>query len=178
MIAIYSQRLAEIAHSLLKMSPYDPDTMAGRGLRRYLNEVLPVSEWAQETMRPALIMVIRRLDRTFTKIAKKPAIRVTTQLLLNKQYLHAITSTYVRNNELMIEAYCLRVSLYRIKSKSVNCVFVLTCVYSSSTYICLSILYSVCWGTAAGRLGRSEEPSPRRLPNTVQAPVRGTFTSP
>ncbi|OQR76167.1 protein unc-80-like, partial [Tropilaelaps mercedesae] len=68
-------RLAEIAHSLLKMSPYDPDTMAGRGLRRYLNEVLPVSEWAQETMRPALIMVIRRLDRTFTKIAKKTAIR-------------------------------------------------------------------------------------------------------
>lgn len=77
MCFVLPQRLAEIAHSLLKMSPYDPDTMAGRGLRRYLNEVLPVSEWAQETMRPALIMVIRRLDRTFTKIAKKPAIRVS-----------------------------------------------------------------------------------------------------
>ncbi|XP_077556955.1 unc80, NALCN channel complex subunit isoform X2 [Haemaphysalis longicornis] len=68
-------RLAEVAHSLLKMAPYDPQTMACRGLRRYLNEVLPQSEWAQEAMRPALIMVIRRLDKTFTKIAKKPAIR-------------------------------------------------------------------------------------------------------
>lgn len=29
-------RLAEIAHSLLKVSPYDPDTMACRGLQRYL----------------------------------------------------------------------------------------------------------------------------------------------
>ncbi|XP_050045385.1 protein unc-80 homolog [Dermacentor andersoni] len=68
-------RLAEVAHSLLKMAPYDPQTMACRGLRRYLNEVLPQSEWAQEAMRPALIMVIRRLDKTFTKVAKKPAIR-------------------------------------------------------------------------------------------------------
>lgn len=28
-------RLADIAHSLLKVSPYDPDTMACRGLQRY-----------------------------------------------------------------------------------------------------------------------------------------------
>lgn len=77
-----SQRLAEVAHSLLKMAPYDPQTMACRGLRRYLNEVLPQSEWAQEAMRPALIMVIRRLDKTFTKIAKKPAIRVRPQFSL------------------------------------------------------------------------------------------------
>lgn len=27
-------RLADIAHSLLKVSPYDPDTMACRGLQR------------------------------------------------------------------------------------------------------------------------------------------------
>lgn len=29
-------RLADIAHSLLKVSPYDPDTMACRGLQRYV----------------------------------------------------------------------------------------------------------------------------------------------
>lgn len=32
-------RLADIAHSLLKVSPYDPDTMACRGLQRYINDV-------------------------------------------------------------------------------------------------------------------------------------------
>lgn len=29
-------RLADIAHSLLKVSPYDPDTMACRGLQRFV----------------------------------------------------------------------------------------------------------------------------------------------
>lgn len=31
-------RLADIAHSLLKVSPYDPDTMACRGLQRYFGD--------------------------------------------------------------------------------------------------------------------------------------------
>lgn len=49
--------------------------MSCRGLVRYMNEILPNSEWRQEQMRPALIMVLRRLDKTFTKIAKKSTIR-------------------------------------------------------------------------------------------------------
>ncbi|GLG97294.1 Protein unc-80 homolog [Gryllus bimaculatus] len=68
-------RLADVAHSLLKVSPYDPDTMACRGLQRYLNEVLPSTEWTNEAMRPALITILRRLDKTFNKIYKKPSIR-------------------------------------------------------------------------------------------------------
>ncbi|KAF4517233.1 hypothetical protein B566_EDAN005287 [Ephemera danica] len=68
-------RLSDIAHSLLKVSPYDPDTMGCRGLQRYMNELLPSTEWANEAMRPALTAILRRLDKTFNKIYKKPSIR-------------------------------------------------------------------------------------------------------
>ncbi|XP_064455968.1 protein unc-80 homolog isoform X2 [Ornithodoros turicata] len=90
-------RLAEVAHSLLKMAPYDPVTMACRGLRRYLNEVLPQSEWAQEAMRPALIMVIRRLDKTFTKVAKKPAIRRLVDWEAARNLLRGVYMTLYRH---------------------------------------------------------------------------------
>ena len=33
-------RLADIAHSLLKVSPYDPDSMACRGLQRLIEKLL------------------------------------------------------------------------------------------------------------------------------------------
>ncbi|XP_049834730.1 protein unc-80 homolog isoform X4 [Schistocerca gregaria] len=68
-------RLADVAHSLLKVAPYDPDTMMCRGLQRYMNEILPSTEWTNEAMRPALISILRRLDKTFSKIYKKPSIR-------------------------------------------------------------------------------------------------------
>uniref|UniRef100_T1IVG6 Uncharacterized protein n=1 Tax=Strigamia maritima TaxID=126957 RepID=T1IVG6_STRMM len=68
-------RLADVAHSLLKVSPYDPLTMACKGLQRYMNDILPMTDWSQESVRPALITVMRRLDKTFTKVYKKAAIR-------------------------------------------------------------------------------------------------------
>ncbi|XP_022249198.1 protein unc-80 homolog isoform X2 [Limulus polyphemus] len=93
-------RLAEIAHSLLKVSPYDPATMACRGLHRYMNEVLPNTEWVQEAMRPALIMVLRRLDKTFNKIAKKQTIKrlvdwEAARSLLKGVYLTLYKHTYI-----------------------------------------------------------------------------------
>ncbi|KAE8737653.1 hypothetical protein FOCC_FOCC016879, partial [Frankliniella occidentalis] len=71
-------RLAEVAHSLLKVSPYDPDTMSCKGLQRYMTEVLPCADWSNEAMRPALILLVRRLDKTFNKIHKKASIRRLT----------------------------------------------------------------------------------------------------
>ncbi|KAG1666378.1 Protein unc-80 [Nymphon striatum] len=69
-------RMAEVAHSLLKMSPYDPITMSCKGLKKYMMEFLPATDWTFEGIRPALIMILRRLEKTFNKIAKKPEIRV------------------------------------------------------------------------------------------------------
>ena len=58
------------------MSPYDPESMACRGLQRYMSFILPSTEWSNDAMRPALITILRRLDKLFLKISKKPSIRV------------------------------------------------------------------------------------------------------
>ncbi|XP_050693714.1 protein unc-80 homolog isoform X3 [Eriocheir sinensis] len=71
-------RLAEVAHSLLKVAPYDPATMGCRGLQRYMNEILPHPDWSHEDLRPALVNILRRLDKMFNKIAKKYSIRRLT----------------------------------------------------------------------------------------------------
>ncbi|XP_053139415.1 protein unc-80 homolog isoform X9 [Hemicordylus capensis] len=68
-------RLAEIAHSLLKLAPYDTQTMESRGLRRYIMEMLPITDWTAEAVRPALILILKRLDRMFNKIHKMPTLR-------------------------------------------------------------------------------------------------------
>ncbi|VVC45096.1 Hypothetical protein CINCED_3A015660 [Cinara cedri] len=68
-------RLGEVAHSLLKVSPYDPETMSCKGLLKYMTNILPVVDWAAEALRPTLLGILRRLDKTFSKIYKKPSIR-------------------------------------------------------------------------------------------------------
>ncbi|KAI1307248.1 Protein unc-80 -like protein [Halotydeus destructor] len=90
-------RLAEVAHSLLKVAPYDPQTMGCRGLLRYMSEVLPTSEWRQEAMRPALIMILRRLDKMFNKIAKKSAIKRLTDWDAAKRLLKGVYLTFVKH---------------------------------------------------------------------------------
>ena len=70
------QRLAEIAHSLLKVAPYDPETMSCRGLVKYMNQILTYPDWSQEALKPTLIIIMRRLEKVFTKILKKSFIRV------------------------------------------------------------------------------------------------------
>lgn len=76
-------RLADIAHSLLKVSPYDPDTMACRGLQRYMQCILPRAEWSNDAMKTALVTILRRLDKVFLKISKKPSIRVAKHSIAN-----------------------------------------------------------------------------------------------
>ncbi|XP_025208646.1 protein unc-80 homolog isoform X2 [Melanaphis sacchari] len=68
-------RLGEVAHSLLKVSPYDPETMSCKGLLKYMTNILPIVDWAAEALRPTLLGILRRLDKTFNKIYKKPSIR-------------------------------------------------------------------------------------------------------
>ncbi|CAG5120059.1 unnamed protein product, partial [Candidula unifasciata] len=68
-------RLAEVAHTLLKLAPYDPLTMGCPGLQMYMLEILPNTDWSHELVRPGLNLILRRLDRLFTKISKKTALR-------------------------------------------------------------------------------------------------------
>ena len=71
------QRLADIAHTLLKVASYDSNTMSCRGLQVYMTVLMPSAEWSLEPLRPALTMLFRRLDKIFVKIDKIPTMRVT-----------------------------------------------------------------------------------------------------
>lgn len=46
-----------------------------------MTNILPVVDWAAEALRPTLLGILRRLDKTFNKIYKKPSIRVS---IINK----------------------------------------------------------------------------------------------
>ena len=62
-----------------------------------MNEILPNSEWRQEQMRPALIMVLRRLDKTFTKISKKSAIKRMTDWEAARRLLKGVYLTFTKH---------------------------------------------------------------------------------
>ncbi|XP_037944678.1 protein unc-80 homolog isoform X2 [Teleopsis dalmanni] len=90
-------RLADIAHSLLKVSPYDPESMACRGLQRYMQAILPRAEWSNDALRNALVTILRRIDKVFLKISKKPSIRRNTDWEAAAGLLKGIHETIVRH---------------------------------------------------------------------------------
>ncbi|XP_030370602.1 protein unc-80 homolog [Scaptodrosophila lebanonensis] len=90
-------RLADIAHSLLKVSPYDPESMACRGLQRYMQSVLPRADWSNDTLRNALVTILRRIDKVFLKISKKPSIRRNTDWEAAAGLLKGIHETIIRH---------------------------------------------------------------------------------
>lgn len=52
-----------------------------------MTNILPVVDWAAEALRPTLLGILRRLDKTFNKIYKKPSIRVSiTMWLISIEY--------------------------------------------------------------------------------------------
>lgn len=57
--------------------------MSCKGLLKYMTNILPVVDWAAEALRPTLLGILRRLDKTFNKIYKKPSIRVSANNTLN-----------------------------------------------------------------------------------------------
>lgn len=90
-------RLADIAHSLLKVSPYDPESMGCRGLQRYMQCILPRAEWSNDALKNALVTILRRLDKVFLKISKKPSIRRNTDWEAAAGLLKGIHETIVRH---------------------------------------------------------------------------------
>ncbi|XP_055382818.1 protein unc-80 homolog isoform X2 [Condylostylus longicornis] len=90
-------RLADIAHSLLKVSPYDPESMACRGLQRYMQCILPRAEWSNDGLRNAMVTILRRLDKVFLKISKKPSIRRNTDWEAAAGLLKGVHETIVRH---------------------------------------------------------------------------------
>ena len=69
-------RLADIAHTLLKLSSFDTLTISCHGIQSYFQKLLPFTNWSQEQLRTTLNLLLRRTDRMFLKICKKPMIKV------------------------------------------------------------------------------------------------------
>ena len=69
-------RLADIAHTLLKLGGYDPINNVMSRNTNYFQKLLPWTNWSQEQLRPALNLLLRRIDRMFSKICKKPMTKV------------------------------------------------------------------------------------------------------
>ncbi|CAH2006087.1 unnamed protein product [Acanthoscelides obtectus] len=91
-------RLADIAHTLLKVSPYDPESMGCRGLQHYMGYILPSADWSNDAMRPALVTILRRLDKVFQKISKKPSIRRNTDWDAAAGLLKGIYDTMIKHS--------------------------------------------------------------------------------
>ena len=51
---------------------------------RYMMDILPITDWSQESVRPALNLVLRRLERLFSKIYKKHVLRVSPLFSLTR----------------------------------------------------------------------------------------------
>jgi len=58
-----------------------------------MNDILPSTEWAADEMRPALTLILRRLDKTFSKIHKKPSIRRNTDWAAASDLLRGVYET-------------------------------------------------------------------------------------
>ena len=71
-------KLNEVATSMIKLAPYDMDTMQSPGLKNYMTNVFPNTDWSQVSMKPVLINFLRRLEKMMSKIHKNQRIYVTT----------------------------------------------------------------------------------------------------
>lgn len=61
---------------------------------RYMTEILPLTNWKQEAVRPGLNLILRRLDRLFNKISKKSSLRVQLS------FIHHLAELYTEFLEL------------------------------------------------------------------------------
>jgi hypothetical protein len=50
-------------------------------------EILPTTDWSQDSNRPVLHLLLRRLERLFSKIYKKPVLRVCSSLLFLSDHI-------------------------------------------------------------------------------------------
>ncbi|EGT33036.1 CBN-UNC-80 protein [Caenorhabditis brenneri] len=86
-------KLGEIALSLLKVAPYDLSTTTCHGLQKYFQIILPVTDWSIESNRSALNIILRRLDKTMSKIAKRQSFRKRAIWIALSSWINGICET-------------------------------------------------------------------------------------
>uniref|UniRef100_A0A1I7ST06 UNC80 domain-containing protein n=1 Tax=Bursaphelenchus xylophilus TaxID=6326 RepID=A0A1I7ST06_BURXY len=88
-------KISDVALSLLKVAPYDLTTMGSQGLQKYFLVILPVVDWSVETSRSALNIILRRLDKAISKIAKKSSSRKRANWNAIANWLNGLYQTLV-----------------------------------------------------------------------------------
>jgi protein unc-80 len=91
-------RLSEIAQTLLKVAPYDQEVMACEGLQLYMREILPSVDFSVESLKQTLQQLLRRVDKTFIKIMKKPYSKRETNWTAAAKIIEGLTKTLCHNN--------------------------------------------------------------------------------
>uniref|UniRef100_A0A8R1DJA0 UNC80 domain-containing protein n=1 Tax=Caenorhabditis japonica TaxID=281687 RepID=A0A8R1DJA0_CAEJA len=86
-------KLGEIALALLKVAPYDLPTTTCQGLQKYFQCILPVTDWSIEANRSALNIILRRLDKTLSKIAKRQSFRKRAIWVALSAWINGICDT-------------------------------------------------------------------------------------
>ncbi|GMT17332.1 hypothetical protein PFISCL1PPCAC_8629, partial [Pristionchus fissidentatus] len=86
-------KLSEVALALLKVAPYDLSTLSCNGLQKYFLTILSATDWSIESNRPALTIILRRLDKTIVKVAKKQSIRRRVNWAALSNWLRGICDT-------------------------------------------------------------------------------------
>ncbi|OQV23294.1 Protein unc-80-like protein [Hypsibius exemplaris] len=91
-------RLSEIAQTLLKVAPYDQEVMACEGLQLYMTEILPTVDFSVESLKQTLQQLLRRVDKTFIKVMKKPNSKRETNWNAAAKIIEGLTKTLCHNN--------------------------------------------------------------------------------
>ncbi|KAJ8031313.1 Protein unc-80-like [Holothuria leucospilota] len=91
-------RLSEVALTLLKVAPHDPIIMGCKGLQRYLTKMIPMTDWSNQDLRPALIQILKRLDKLFQKIHKKPTLMRQLDWESAANFLKGLYATLTRQS--------------------------------------------------------------------------------
>ncbi|MFH4979615.1 hypothetical protein AB6A40_006324 [Gnathostoma spinigerum] len=86
-------KLSEMALALLKVAPYDSNTLGCLGLQKYFVSILPITDWSVEGNRSALNIILRRLDKTIQKIGKRLSLRRRTNWNALSSWLNGLYST-------------------------------------------------------------------------------------
>ncbi|CAI2352462.1 unnamed protein product [Caenorhabditis sp. 36 PRJEB53466] len=86
-------KLGEVALALLKVAPYDLATTTCHGLQKYFQSILPVTDWSIESNRSALNIILRRLDKTLSKIAKRQSFRKRAIWIALSAWINGICDT-------------------------------------------------------------------------------------
>ncbi|XP_065315200.1 protein unc-80 homolog [Gordionus sp. m RMFG-2023] len=63
-------KIAEIVNALLRLVPYDIQTLTRYGINSYLTKVMPTIDWSLDISRPSLNIIYKRLDKMLLKINK------------------------------------------------------------------------------------------------------------